>query len=100
MFGKAKPSSHLTDERLPPASQLQDSTSGRPGVLSGKRQFRSRRGMRESTAFTRQSAWVWPSVMRPQLILPGSLRQPIRRALSCQKGRSQPRGNVVPCTIN
>jgi cytoskeletal protein CcmA (bactofilin family) len=27
MFGKAKPSSHLTDERLPPASQLQDSTS-------------------------------------------------------------------------
>ena len=27
MFGKAKASSHLTDERLPPASQLQDSTS-------------------------------------------------------------------------
>jgi cytoskeletal protein CcmA (bactofilin family) len=27
MFGKAKPSSHLTDERLAPASQLQDSTS-------------------------------------------------------------------------
>src|SRR6476646_3823201 len=27
MFGKAKSSSHLTDEHLPPASQLQDSTS-------------------------------------------------------------------------
>ena len=27
MFGKAKASSHLTDERLPPASQLQNSTS-------------------------------------------------------------------------
>ena len=27
MFGKAKASSHLTDERLPPASQLQDLTS-------------------------------------------------------------------------
>ena len=27
MFGKAKASSHLTDERLPRASQLQDSTS-------------------------------------------------------------------------
>ena len=37
--------------------------------------------MRDSTAFTRQSAWVWPPVTTPQLILLGSLRQPIRRSI-------------------